>query len=176
MTTSGPSLGSFIALQHVVRLVDFPLQCANPFPVRGVRSLLPRPSSHLLGQERSIRLSISYKQCQFTTTTGPSLGSFIALQNVVRLIDFPHRCANPFPVRGVKSLPPRPSSHLLGKKRSIRLSTFYKVCNRRQMGHLSPFPTVDSSLDVRPFARLSTIPSVTLALPRRVTTVQEKIE
>ena len=57
---------------------------------------------------------------------------------------------------------------------SIRLSIFYKLCNRRQMGHLSPFPTVDSSLDVRPSARLSTKPSVTLARPRRVMTDQEK--
>ena len=63
-----------------------------------------------------------YKQCQSTTTTGPSLGSSIALQEVVRLVDFPHQCANPFPVRGVRSLLPRPSSHLLGQERSIRPS------------------------------------------------------
>ena len=30
-----------------------------------------------------------YKPCQSTTTTGPSLGSSIALQNVVGLVDFP---------------------------------------------------------------------------------------
>ena len=69
--------------------------------------------------------------------------------------------------------------------------TFYKQCNRRQMDHLSRPSIVDSSgagrgraprappfssSVSRPFTRLSTIPSVTLAKPRRVTTVQEKRE
>ena len=115
-----------------------------------------------------------YKQCQSTTTTGPSLGNFIALQNVVRLVDFPHRCANPFSGARGEILATTALFASPGQREVDPSVHFLQTMQRTANGSLSRSPSSILIWVDRPFVRLPTIPSVTLALPRRVTTDQEK--